>query len=790
MPSTPAYRDPSRSVEDRAEDLLGRMTLDEKLAQLGCVWSSLLLAPPAGLEERAAREQLAHGIGQVTRIGGSTLLGPRDRARFANAIQRFLREQTRLGIPAVIHEESCAGFTARGATCFPQALGLAATWSPELIERMGAVIRRQMRASGAQQTLAPVLDVARDPRWGRTEETFGEDPWLVAQLGMACVRGVQGEGLASGVAATGKHFVGYSASEGGLNWAPAHLGPRTLREVYAFPFEAAIREAQLASVMNGYHELDGVPCGASRALLTTLLREELGFAGVVVADYFTVETLASYHRIAADKAEAAARALEAGIDIELPQTDCYGAPLRTALERGRLSMAQLDQAVRRVLCLKLRLGLFEHPYVAEDEAASAGIDTPADRGLARQLAQRSLVLLQHDGTTLPLPRTVRRLAVLGPSADDVRLLQGDYHYPAHLEVVFGPTGAHVPAPAAADAPASSLDECFPAMVSPLEGLRRVCGVTTELRVVRGCDLLGDDRSGIAEATAAARWAEVALVFLGGRSGLVPGCTSGEARDRCSLALPGIQAELLEAVLSTPTPVVIVLIDGRPLALPACAERAAAILHAWLPGQEGGTAIADVLFGDADPGGRLPISIPHTVGQIPTFHGHKPSGARSHWHGDYVDGPVTPRFPFGHGLSYTHFAYSALTIAPARPGPRDRVSIGCTVQNVGTRRGEEVVQLYLRDEVASVTRPVRELRGFARVALEPAARAHVRFEIAVPQLAFLDEAMRWIVEPGAVSVLVGASSTDIRLRGSFDIAGGPLEVRDARVFSTAVRVEPA
>lgn len=773
MPNPPPYRDPQRTIAERTADLLARMTLEEKLAQVAGVWSGPLLAPPDDLDREAARRHLADGVGHVTRIGGATLLGPRERARFANAIQRFLVEETRLGIPAIIHEESCAGFTARDATCFPQAIGCAATWSPELVEAMGAVIRRQMRVCGAHQTLAPVLDVARDPRWGRTEETFGEDPWLVAQLGVAYVRGVQGTDLREGVAATGKHFAGYAASEGGLNWAPAHIGPRTLREVYTVPFEAAIREAGLASVMNGYHEIDGVPCGASRALLTELLRGELGFDGVVVADYFAVETLASYHRIAADKTEAAVRALEAGIDVELPHRDCYAEPLRKALAARRLPVAHLDEAVRRVLGLKFRLGLFERPYVDAEGAAVHGVDRPADRALARRLAQRSIVLLHSDGTTLPLARTLRRLAVVGPAADDIRLLQGDYHYPAHLEAFL---------------PSEQLAGVFPAMVSPLDGLRRACAGATAIRHARGCEVLGDDRSGFAEAVAAARWADVAVVFVGGKSGLVPGCTSGEARDRCTLGLPGVQEALVEALLATGRPVVVVLIDGRPLVLPPAAERAAAVLHAWLPGEEGGSAIADVLFGDADPGGRLPIALPCTVGQVPTFHGHKPSGGRSNWHGEYADGPVAPYFPFGHGLSYTRFAYGDLVVTPVDVAAYDTVSVRVTVENTGARAGEEVVQLYLRDEIASTTRPVRELRGFARVALPPGGRATVVFDVAVPQLAFLDPAMRWVVEPGEVSVLVGASSADIRLRGGFRIGGDPTEVGEARRFSTGTRVE--
>jgi beta-glucosidase len=785
VPDAP-YRDPSLSTDARLDDLLARMTLDEKLAQIGGVWSSRLLANGT-FSHDAATALLVDGIGHVTRIGGATVLGPRESATFTNAIQRFLREETRLGIPAVVHEESCAGYTAKGATCFPQAIGLAASFEPALIEAMTRVIRAQMLAVGARQTLAPVLDVARDPRWGRLEETFGEDPWLIAQMGVAYVRGIQGERLTEGVAATGKHFVGHGASEGGMNWAPAHLGARELRDVYAFPFEAAIREAGLASIMNGYHELEGVPCGGSKALLTDLLRDEIGFDGLVVADYFAVDTLHTYHHFAVDKADAARRALEAGLDVELPSLDCFGVPLRAAVERGLVPVALVDRAVRRLLRVKLELGLFERPYVDAD-AAPRVFDTAPQRALARELARKSIVLLKNDGGLLPLRKDLRRLAVIGPSAASIRVLQGDYHYPAHLEIVFGVIREHAPAPVAGAPAPVNLGEHFPAMVSLLDGLRRAASSATELIVARGCDLTDPDEEGFAAAANAACSSDVAVVCVGGKSGLVEGCTSGESVDRCTLDLPGVQQRLVEAVVATGTPVVVVLVDGRPLALPWIAEHVPAVLHAWLPGEEAGHAVADVLFGDADPGGRLPVSMPRSVGQVPVFYGHKPSGARSHWTGTYADGPTSPLFAFGHGLSYARFAYGGLTLSRTEAGADDVVEVGCTVENTGDRAGEEVVQFYVRDEVGSVTRPVQELRGFARVALAPGERARITFSLAVRALAFHDVAMRRVVEPGSIAVMLGASSSDIRLTGSFAIVGAVRAVGRHVAFTTPVRVE--
>jgi beta-xylosidase len=785
----PPYFDASLSVEKRVEDLLSRMTLDEKLAQLGCVWSTQLLHE-GRFQRSAAREKLAHGIGHVTRIGGATLLSPRESAAFANEIQHFLMEETRLGVPAIIHEESCAGYLGRDATCFPQAIGLAATFDPALVGEIGNAIRLQMRSVGAHQTLAPVLDVARDPRWGRTEETFGEDPYLISQMGIAYVRGVQGERLAEGILCTGKHFVGYGASEGGMNWAPAHLGSRELREVYVTPFEAVICEAGLGSIMNGYHELDGVPCGASRALLTDLLRGELGFDGVVVADYFSVDCLRGYHQIAGDKGEAALRALHAGIDVELPQLDCYGAPLREALESGRAPIALVDGALRRLLRAKFLLGLFEQPAV--DAAAAPGVfDTPPQRALARRAAAESIVLLRNEGNLLPLAKNLRSIAVLGPSADQIRLLQGDYHYPAHLEIVFGRIESETPSPVPNEGEAKSgidLSQCFPPMVSVLEGVRRTVSRETEVMFARGCEVLGSSTEGFAQAVAFAERAEVTILVVGGRSGLIEGCTSGESIDRAELGLPGVQQAFVEAVVRTGRPVVVVLVDGRPLAVPWIAEHVGALVHAWLPGEEGGSAVADVLFGDVNPSGRLPICMPRGVGQLPVYYGHKPSGGRSHWKGSYADSKTTPLFSFGHGLSYTHFDYARLQIEPLRVQAGDRVTICAEITNGGTCLGEEVVQLYVHDPVASVTRPVKELRGFARIALRAGETKRVRFEFSVEQLAFRELGEEWILEPGTIEVMVGSASDDVRLSGAFEITGPRVRLERRGRFTTPVRVE--
>jgi beta-glucosidase len=713
------------------------MTLDEKLAQLGCVWSNTLVRDD-GFSPVQAGRYLAHGIGEITRIGAATGLNPRERAEFANEIQRYLLEQTRLGIPAIVHEESTAGLCARDATQFPQAIGLAATWNPELLEQIGGVIREQMVATGARHTLAPVLDIARDPRWGRVEETYGESPYLASRLGVGYVRGVQGD-LASGVAATGKHFLGYALSEGGLNHAPVHLGARELREVYAEPFRAAIAEAGLATVMNSYASVDGLPCGGSRAILDDLLRGELGFTGAVVADYETTGLLISHHRVARDKSEAARRALEAGLDMELPQLDCYGAPLKALIEAGVVAEELVNRSVRRVLALKAALGLFDQPYVDVDAAAAAYGRAP-DRALAYEAAVQSLVLLRNEGAVLPLAPNAS-IAVIGPAADDVRLLQGDYSYPAHTEIMQArdENGNLVEHPGWFAA-----GPYFPESMTPLAALQARAATVA---YAKGVGIHSKKTEGIAEAVATARAADVAVCFVGGRSGLMPDCTSGEFRDASDLGLPGPQAELVQSVVQTGTPTVVVVISGRVHDLSAIADDVAAIVYAWCPGEHGGNAITDVLFGPRSPEGRLPISLPRTAGQVPVHHDVRAGGGRSAIFGDYIDGPAGPLFRFGAGLTYTTFDYADLTIAPdATTGAPFTVSVRVT--NTGARAGVEVVQLFARDEFARVARPIRQLVGFARVPLDPGTSATVTFAVDPTVFAYYDEAMRLVVEPGA------------------------------------------
>jgi beta-glucosidase len=754
-PATEPYRDATRSPDARAADLLERMTAAEKRAQLGSAWVFQLTSNDRFDPDRAG-PLLADGLGQVTRVSGASSLGALGAATLANDIQRHLVEHTRLGIPAIVHEEVCSGLMAREATIFPQAIGVASTWRPELNRRLADAVREQMRAIGAHQGLSPVLDICRDPRWGRTEETYGEDPHLVARFGVAFVRGLQGDDLRDGVLATAKHFVGYGASEGGLNWAPAHLAPRELREVYLYPFEVAVREAGLWSVMNGYHELDGVPCGADHHLLTEVLREEWGFEGIVVSDYFAVDQLASYHSLVPSQEQAASLALRAGVDVELPGTDCYGAPLEAGVVSGRVDGADIDTSVHRVLRAKFALGLFEAPYV-EPEQVSVRFDTEAHRASALDIARQSLVLLHNAQQLLPLSPDVGTVAVIGPNAASGRNLLGDYTHPAHMETLLESREQHESAlggmPTIPDD--LTVDAATEGIPTILDGLRERLGDRVEH--APGCDVLSDDRSGFDAAVELAERAAVVVLVVGDRAGLVDACTSGEARDRSSLDLPGVQEELSAAVRATGTPVVTVLVTGRPCGSVALHEGSGAVLAAWLPGAHGAQAVAEALVGEVNPGGKLPISFPRSAGHVPVFYGHKLSGGRSHWKGDYVDAPVGPLYQFGHGLSYTTFHLEDASIAEAEVSIDGSLTVTVTVTNAGDRDGDEVLQLYTRDPEASITRPVLELKGFERITLPAGRSVEVTFEVPASMLGFCDRDLRYVIEPGRIEVFVGSSA---------------------------------
>lgn len=757
------YQDKTKNVDIRVKDLIARMTLGEKLAQLGAVWTYELMADRKFCAEKA-EELIKDGIGHLSRGGVGTGLPPREIAEFVNDAQKYLMENTRLGIPVLVHEECLNGFMARGATIFPQIIGMASTWEPELVAKMSEVARKHMLAVGVRQGLSPVLDVARDPRWGRVEETYGEDPYLVATMGVAYIKGLQGDDISQGIVATPKHFVGYGKSEGGLNWAPADIPPRMLREVYLYPFERAIKEAGALSLMNAYHELDGIPCGASVELLTKILHDEWKFQGIVISDYYAIESLQNYHRVAADAASAGKLALTAGIDAELPKTNCYGAPLKEQVEEGLVPMELVDRALARVLKLKFMLGLFEKPYVNPQGTAKV-FDLPEFRQLSLEAARKSMVLLKNEGSVLPLSKRLKTVAVIGPNADSRRNILGDYTYSAHIDItIMAANAMNAPLPV----PEPEMKELPVPVVSILDGIKTKLGKGTKVLYAQGCEYNGMSRDGFAEAVKIAKEADVAIVVAGGKSGLMPDCTCGEMRDSAELRLPGVQEELVKAVYDTATPLVLVLADGRPLVLGWMVEKIPAILEAWLPGEEGGNAVADVLFGDYNPGGKLPIAFPRKAGQVPVYHGHKPSGARSQLWGDYVDCSTTPQFEFGYGLSYTTFKFSNLRIQPEKVKLGSKVRVRVEVENTGAVVGEEVVQLYVNDVVASVTRLVRELKGFKRIALKPGETRTVEFELSTEDLSFYGKDMKRVVEPGEFGVGIGPSSSNIPLLSKFEV----------------------
>ena len=767
------------ATDNRVANLLDQMTLDEKIAQVVGIWVTDVLNKERHFDEEKAAQNLAHGMGHITRVAAAALVLPQDSAKLANAIQKFLVENTRLGIPAIVHEESCAGYMARGATTFPQALGLGATWHPELVEQMASVIRQQMRVVGAHQALAPVLDVARDPRWGRMEETYGEDPFLVTNIGLAYINGLQNGNLRDGIVATGKHFVAHALPEGGRNWAPVHIGEREMREIYLTPFKAAIQLSNIASMMNAYHELDGVPCGGSRELMVDLLRGELGFDGVVVSDYFTLRTLVNYHFVAKDATDAARLGMEAGIDIELPSADCYGQPLRDGLEDGRIDMALIDESVKRILTMKFDLGLFDNPYVDEGRVLEV-FNTPDQISLSRQLARESVVLLKNE-QVLPLSKDLSRIAVIGPSADSARLLQGDYHYPAHLEHIIEPEqNPNAPNPQER-IESLNWDDHLPQSITVLQGIRSAVSSATEVSYTPGCNINDADKSGFAAAVAAAQNADVAILVMGDKSGLGQHNTVGESIDKAILNLPGVQQDLIEAIHATGTPVVLVLLIGRAYALTWSAEHIPAMLTAWLPGQQGGAAIAEILFGDVNPSGRLPVTFPRSEGQIPIYYNHKPSGGRSNWKSNYIDLSTKPLFVFGHGLSYTQFSYQDLTLSQKQATATSIIDVSVTVKNTGDYAGDEVVQLYLADPIASVTRPVKMLKGFKRISLQPNEERAIHFQLDVRHLGFHDTKMQYVVEPGEIVVMIGSSSDNIQLQDTFEITGSTTIVE--QVFQT-------
>jgi len=664
-------------------------------------------------------EKGKYGVGQLS----CTLrpFSPKESAELANKIQKFALKETRLGIPIIIHDECLHGCMAKGSSIFPQSIALASTWGPDLMKEIATAIGKETRARGIHQCLSPTINIARDPRCGRTEETYGEDTYLASLMAISFVKGVQSQK----VAATPKHFAANFVGNGGRDSNEIHPSERILKEVYFPVFKASIKEAGALSIMAAYNSLDGLPCSSNRWLLTDILRGEYEFKGFVVSDYGSVIGIHTLHKVARTKAEVAKKAIEAGLDIELPESDCFE-ELLGLVKKGKLSEEVIDEAARRILRVKFWLGLFEEPYVDPEDAEKI-CNCQKHRKLALKAAREAIVLLKNDDI-LPLAGNLKSIAVIGPNANEIRL--GGY------------SGYGVK------------------VVTPLEGIKNKVSKNTEVYFAQGCKLTGSSRKGFEEAIKIAKKSNAAILFVGNSKE-----TEGEGKDRCNLDLPGVQEDLIKEISNTGTPVVVVLINGSAVTMSEWIHNVGAVVEAWYPGEEGGNAIGDVLFGNYNPGGKLPITFPKTVGQLPLYYNCKPTG-RGY---DYVDlRGKQALFPFGYGLSYTEFKYSNLKINPQKITTQEKVNISLDVKNIGRYKGDEVVQLYIHDKVATLARPIKELKGFERITLEPEENKKVSFTLLSQDLVFYDINMDLVVERGIFEVMIGSSSEDIRLKGSFEV----------------------
>ena len=773
----PVWNDRGCSTEQRVEALLAELTLEEKAAQLGSYWKRPSLGDAEGFAPmQSTFEQgrdpfeaaVQHGLGHLTRPYGSAPLGPEEGAANLRQLQQTVVASAPHGIPALVHEECLTGIMAHGATTYPAAIAWGASFDPALIGEMAQRIGTDMRAIGSHMGLSPVLDVVRDYRWGRIEETMGEDPYLTGMLATEYVRGLQ----SAGVIATLKHFAGHAASRAGRNHAPVSIGMRELHDIDLVPFEMAVRHGEVGAVMNSYADLDGTPPAASRWLLTELLRETWGFEGTVVADYWAVSFLQSMHRVVESDREAVVASLRAGLDVELPETTAFP-HLPDAVRDGDLEPDVLDEAVRRILRQKVELGLLDPDFDPATTGEAIDLDPADSRALARKMAEESIILLDNQEGLLPLAAEAdaqgpASIALIGPAAVQPRSFLGCYSFTNHVLSRLEDNGTSVRVPTLTEA----LTAEFPAAT---------------VSTVGGTDFVDPDVSGIAEAVAAAQAAELAVVAVGDIAGLFGAGTSGEGCDVESLQLPGAQHELVEAVLATGTPVVLVLVTGRPYSLGAYAGRARAIVQAFMPGEEGASAIAGVLSGRVNPSGRLPIGIPNGVGGQPGTY-LAPVLA---WVSDGISNlDPKPLFPFGHGLSYSRFEYSELDFSASQIENDGTVEISATVTNTSDRDGREVVQLYLSDPVASVVRPLKRLVGFAKVGLAAGESTRVTFHLHADRTSFTGPDLQRIVEPGEFRVRLGASSEDVTLEGSFRIVGAVRTVPAGRgVLDTPVSISP-
>ncbi len=744
------YLDPKQPIDKRVEDLLNRMTLEEKIGQMNmpCVYERGLGRDieskfdgvrkfTAGTKEPG----VGPGGGFFTLTNEILHEGPRQQAEFINEIQKIAVEGTRLKIPLLITEEGTHGLMCPGGTVFPEGLAIGSTWNMDLIKEIYTVAAREARAVGIHQLFTLVVEPNRDPRLGRNEEGYSEDTYMCSRIAEQIVRGAQGNDISAPdkVVAGLCHYPGQSQPVGGLERGAMQISERTLREVFLPPWVAGIKKNGALGVMATYPAIDGVPTHASEKILTKILREELGFEGLVLGEGGGISTLVYEHVVSSQK-EAGALALKAGLDVGISYEEGYMMPMIENVREGKVNMSLIDRAVRRILLQKFRLGLFENPYVDTDHAVSVS-HTTENQDLALQVAREGIVLLKNEKSLLPLRKNIGSIAIIGPNADDRLNQLGDY-----------------------------IPKVVPQEISTvLKGIKNKVSAKTKITYVKGCNVVGNELNEISKAQNAARNADIAIVVVGENERRAPKRTGtdGEGLDVESLDLTGLQEELIEAVYKSGTPTVVVLINGRPLSIRWAAKNVPAIIEAWNCGEKGGQALADILFGDCNPSGRLSVTVPRSAGQLPMYYNYTHSKAVRMKDG-YIGMDLTPLFPFGYGLSYTSFEYSNLSITPKDNGSDGNYKIGLDVANTGKLFGGEVVQLYINDVISTVTRPVKELKGFEKVMLQPGEKKRVEFLLTPGHLSFLDQDLNWVVEPGMFSVMVGSSSEDIRLKGEFEV----------------------
>lgn len=809
------YQDKNQPVAARVEDLLARMTLEEKAAQLcGDLAASFISDGKIDLD--ALREKFPHGHGRFTQYSLVGLVRAQQIAEVSNLIQEYFVKETRLGIPVALQTENLCGYPAAGGTLFPAQINLGCTWEPALAQQMSAIIGQESRAVGISSAMSPVIDVSRDPRWGRTYETYGEDPYLVSQFGVNYVKGMQEQG----VSCIAKHFLGYAETQGGLNTAATRLNRRELYEVFATPFEAADKLAGLGGMMANYGEIDGLPVIINPDISRTLLRDVMGFEGMLTSDGAAVLKLHHQYKISKTYEEAGLLAKKGGCDTEIPVGAAYR-KLPDYVRSGELDEALLDESVRRILKIKFDMGLFENPY-CESENVQVLMHNPQKDAVSEEIAQKSIVLLKNDGI-LPLQKG-KKLAVIGPHADNLRYPVSGYTYPAYIEMMeAGASGAQTGFNGLADeqakaqreddkpkGPFATLYSMFSdeerAQLGDMNSVLRGMGAKTlreelqargEVVYAKGCDIINTQTDGFDEAVQAAQEADVVVMALGGNSGWV-NVTGGEGKDRQHLDLPGVQQALLETVAAVGKPVVLVLYGPGVFAVNWAQEHVGAIVQAFMPGQFAAKAVSDVLDGTANPGGKLTMSVPRSTGQIPIFYYHKNgSGYRDSgedkanstiFTGGYVDGPNDPLYHFGHGLSYTSFAFSDFRLASTSVPTDGVIEVSCVVKNTGACAGDEVVQLYTSFSGAHITRPNMQLGGFERISLEAGEEKRVHFSLALAQLGYYNERMEFVVEPGTLTVMLGDASNHLPLSGSVTLTGEACDVKNRRVYQSKVRVE--